>query len=350
MITVITKSVGEDPAANEPGDVRKVQALLKHALPGKLVHVTGTCDKETVAAIREFQSIWIVRPDCRVDPRGATLKRLNEVTTPLRLNRIRLGRIKYGGYLLSYSGVVPPKLYSLHLRILPASDSLDVTTRDKNDVMGADNLPNLLEIIGKNKLWGTPVRCQLILKQNALTVTESNIESFDAPVQPYAGTLKPGLGCPDGGPTLSYTGIATGRMLYQPAIGGKYFFSFGGKFETSNAQRGLNCITYVGAVFGVDPASGALGSYGTQLADHINATQCDMENKKEAEIKDFFKVEDTGTYIMWSSSHVVLVVDGTVHEFCESKNGYSKTPVEDWNFHGKSYWIRKCAKSFLSEP
>lgn len=73
-------------------------------------------------------------------------------------------------------------------------------------------------------------------------------------------------------------------MFYQPSIDRKYYFAYGGKFETDNTMRGFTCITFIGAVCGVDPSSGAMGAYGTQLANHLAATMCDMENKKESDI------------------------------------------------------------------
>lgn len=66
-----------------------------------------------------------------------------------------------------------------------------------------------------------------------------------------------------------------------------------------------------------------------------------MENKREDEIRPFFEKNSTGRYIMWSSGHVVIVANGYVYEFSESAGGYNRTKVQDWNFHGRSYWIRR---------
>jgi len=135
-------------------------------------------------------------------------------------------------------------------------------------------------------------------------------------------------------------------MLHQPPIDNKYYFAYAGKFETDNSMRGFNCITYIGAVYGVYAYDATtrikpMGGYGTGLAKHLGATPCSMEAKKEAAIKEFFKTNITGAYIMWSSGHSVLVVDGNIHEFSESKGGYAKTSAESWNYHGKTYWVRK---------
>lgn len=342
----IRKAVGAKPAPNIAEDVRKIQSLLNtvYGRTGVISH--GKCDAATIKAIGDFQRLWPGKVDSRVDPAGRTLRRLNETTTPLKLNKIWLGKIGYGGYLISYSGKLPPSQYKVFLGLPHDFNSLEITGRNQKDVMGSDNLPNLLKLVDKLGFWGKNAQCRLYVKRDGRVITQSNMELLACPVQPYSGKLEPKLGEGDTGPALTYTGIQTGRMFYQPAIDGKYYFAYGGKFETANSMRGFNCITYVGAVCGVDPATGAMGSYGTQLADHLGATKCKMENKKESDIKGFFKTNKKGIYIMWSSTHTVLVVDGFIHEFSETKNGYVKTDAQKWNYHGKSYWIRKLPKDF----
>lgn len=346
MNVTIRKAVGDKPAPNVPEDVRKIQSLLNTVYGRTMVIAHGKCDIATIKAIGNFQRLWPGKVDSRVDPGGRTLRRLNETATPLKLNLIRLGRIKHGGYLISYSGKAPPSQYKVFLSLPLDINSLEITGRKQTDVMASDNLPDLLRLIDKLGLWGKNAQCRLYVKREGRIVTQSNMQSLPCPVQPYSGKLEPQLGEDDTGPALTYTGIQTGRMFYQPAIDGKYYFAYGGKFETDDTMRGFNCITFIGAVCGVDPASGAMGAYGTQLADHVGATNCGMENKKEAAIKDFFKTNKKGTYIMWSSTHSVLVVDAVIHEFSESKGGYVKTDVQKWNYHGKSYWIRKLPKGF----
>jgi hypothetical protein len=135
-------------------------------------------------------------------------------------------------------------------------------------------------------------------------------------------------------------------MFHMPAIDGCYYFAWGGKFETSDLMRGFDCTTYAGAVFGVDAATGALSGYGTQLANHLHATQCNLENKTGADITAYFIRNPRGTFLMWSDSHVVIVQNALVHEFSQTRGGYAATPIAAWRFGSKRYWIRKPQKQF----
>jgi hypothetical protein len=174
----------------------------------------------------------------------------------------------------------------------------------------------------------------------------SGAEPFDAPVRPYVGQLGPRLGAAATGPPLRYTGNGTGRMLHFPVIDGCYYFSYNNVFETEDRMRGFDCTTYAGAVFGVDASTGALNGYGTKLANHLGALQCDLENKTGDEIKAYFSKNRQGTFLMWNAHHVVVVVNGTVHEFAQSRGGYSATSVDIWGFHGR-YWVRKPRTQFV---
>ena len=106
-------------------------------------------------------------------------------------------------------------------------------------------------------------------------------------------------------------------------------------------MRGFNCITYVGAVFAVDSASRAMSYRGEELAKYLRATKCDMESKRSKEIKKFFEENPKGMYLMWSMSHVVLVIDSVVHEFSRSKGGYAKTEARNWGYGIHFYTVRK---------
>jgi hypothetical protein len=80
----ITGPVGAAPAANDPDDVRTVQALLQGVQPplATPVSVTGTADANTVKAIREFQQRFMASPDGVVDPDNRTLYHLNNAGAP----------------------------------------------------------------------------------------------------------------------------------------------------------------------------------------------------------------------------------------------------------------------------
>ena len=61
---------------NRRDDVRAVQDLLNDRAKATVIATDGACGPATVAAIRRFQSSFMSRPDGRVDPDGATIRRL----------------------------------------------------------------------------------------------------------------------------------------------------------------------------------------------------------------------------------------------------------------------------------
>lgn len=268
-----------------------------------------------------------------------------DVAARLKLNPISPGLIRNGGYIISYTGNLSPGT-TLWLGLPDLQHAVDVTKRNQKDLLNATNLPQFLSFIGRQKLWGTQGTCRLFVMRGSTVLEQSNEQRFDCPVRPYVGRLCPELGKGDTGPQLQYTGVVNGRMLYQPAIDGCYYFAYGGKFETDNRMRGLNCITYAGAVFGVDPACGAMSCYGTQLANHLGAQPCDLENKTGQEIKAYFVRSPKGTYLMWSSTHTVIVVNGMVHEFSQGRGGYVSTSIQQWGFGSARYWVRKTLQQF----
>lgn len=75
MATQITGSVGAG-GKNRTIDISAVQMLLnKWVTPN--VPLTGVVDENTIRAIKTFQARFTKNPDGRIDPGGATLKRLN---------------------------------------------------------------------------------------------------------------------------------------------------------------------------------------------------------------------------------------------------------------------------------
>jgi hypothetical protein len=71
----IKASVGNG-GINSPGDVGVVQALL-NAVQKANLKIDNCCGPKTIAAITVFQRSFLSHPDGRVDPRGATWKRLS---------------------------------------------------------------------------------------------------------------------------------------------------------------------------------------------------------------------------------------------------------------------------------
>ena len=267
------------------------------------------------------------------------------LSAPLYLNPIQLKKVKDGGYKISCSGKIP---LQSRLRLVIQNDSagVELNTASHGDLVGAAQLPALLASIGRQKLWGQEVACHLVALQGTHAVAASNQVKLTCPVRPYAGRLCPEMGRLDAGPKMSYTGVQNGRMLAQPAVDGCYYFVYGGQFETNNTMRGLNCITFAGAVFGVDPASRAMSGYGTQLADSLRAAPCGLEAKTGAEIKQHFVAKPMGTYLMWNMHHVVVVSGGMIHEFSQSHHGYRATPISGWHFANPPFWVRRTPKQF----
>ncbi len=62
---------------NRRADVRTIQRLLNAVFPATPLEIDGLPGRKTVRRIERFQR-FMRRPDGRVDPRGRTLRRLNE--------------------------------------------------------------------------------------------------------------------------------------------------------------------------------------------------------------------------------------------------------------------------------
>jgi hypothetical protein len=285
-----------------------------------------------------------------------------------------------GGYRISYEGSLPPTGYQILLNIAgtstgpaqgqklgPHEKFLDVTKRPKHDLISWDSLPDVLRMIGEQRLWATRALVTLFVTRAGIVITRSNSEFMHCPVKPYSGNLRSFLeafsartyafGEESGTPPLLYTGKADGSgggsFFFMPPIDGKFYFltpltcSDGdthGRFACDNSRRGFDCITFVGAVLGVDPKTGAMSATGNELAEHLKAESCNVENKTAAEIKKFFADHRSGLYIMWSGGHVVLVVDGVIHEF--TFGGYKRTAIENWSSM-KRYSVRMPPKVSL---
>ena len=74
--TSIRKSVGRG-GSNLPSDVQAVQRLLLARGFARVGDADGICGKNTLAAIVDFQSGFLRRPDGRIDPGGTSWKHLS---------------------------------------------------------------------------------------------------------------------------------------------------------------------------------------------------------------------------------------------------------------------------------
>ena len=163
------------------------------------------------------------------------------------------------------------------------------------------------------------------------------------------------------GPKLTYQGNAAakdfhGRMFVQVPGYAKNLFVYGGLFETDADFRGFDCITYVGtACGGSNMHMAAQEDLANSLAaSRVSITQTvkdkktgqpvkdkktgkdttvtiQLENTDPANVKEFFAGPSTGYFLLWMESHIVLVVNGDVHEFkASAPSGYNCTPVAKW--------------------
>ncbi len=332
-----------DKKFNEPNDVRTVQRLLNAAYGGTAVPETGRCDAATIQAIKEFQALWpSPTPDGLARPNGPTLKRLVGAATAATLSPITLARIDNGGYVIAYAAQLPPTGYKVFLAVQNETALLDITGRNVKGVLGVDNLPDFLDLIDAGSLWGKPADCRIVVKRDGRVVSRSDPKTMQCPVAPYTHGLGEDLLVEDNVKDFTYSGIKDGCYFHMPAVDDKYYFSYDNKFETATTRRGLNCITYAGAVFGVNANTGALKDYGTQLANHLGAAKVDMEGKKAADLKQFFTDNPTGTYLMWSEGHTTVVVDGWVYESTNrTTQAYQRTETDNWPYGNATFWVRK---------
>jgi hypothetical protein len=360
--TVLSGAVGDKyigkPAPNKAEDVAKVQALLKKVFGARApVFKDGVCDDTLKSAIADFQKIWSPTTDGTIAPNGQTLKRLDRLANPLVLKPITLGAVKKGGYIISYEtcdgGPLPPagKGYSLHLGFITEANTIDVTGRSANDLLGIDNLGQVLTVFEKLVCWSSAVQCRLYLKYERGTITTSGTQILSAPVRPHNGKMIP-LDEVNNGSKLTYQGDPDakdfhGRMFGEVPGYDKYVFLWAGKFETNNSFRGFDCITYVGTACGASnfhmaDSEDLANSLGATTIEHIHKTKdpktgedttvkVKLESADPAYVKEFFEATPTGYFLLWSIGHIVIVVDGEVHEFkASAPSGYSRRTIKTW--------------------
>jgi LysM repeat protein len=99
--------------------------------------------------------------------------------------------------------------------------------------------------------------------------------------------------------------------------------------ETQANKRGLDCTTYILMAYQVHrPYQGGKGD---DVARCLGCTSYPLSNQPAADVSEFFRQNGAGEFVMWSGGHVVMVVDGIVHEFTtRGIYGYCRTPVADY--------------------
>jgi hypothetical protein len=167
------------------------------------------------------------------------------------------------------------------------------------------------------------------------------------------------------GPELTYQGDAAadefhGRMFGKVSGYDKCVFVWAGQFETDNQYRGFDCITYAGTTCGASnfhmaESEDLASSLGATVVNHTHtekdaktgkekSAKVDLEAADPAYVKEFFTANKTGYYLMFSSGHIVIVADGSVHEFkASTPSGYKCSSVLDWlePYKTKKLTVRK---------
>ena len=271
----------------------------------------------------------------------------------LTLNVVKLGRVSKGAYLIGYSGTIPAGA-TLLLGVPDATNAIDVTHQKHDHLIDGHNLSRFLALIGNAGWWGTKGRCRLFLKSGISIAPVSNEVIFDCPVKPLV--CKPKLGGPTLGLShpelysLSYASVddhgTAGRYLHVPAIDSCVYFRNGsnGFLETDTKMRGLVCTSYIGAVWGIAATSGGPMTWsGAQIASWAGTPfycfDVGVKDRPIGEVKAYLEQNMAGTFLVGSSSHIVLVVRGFVHEFTTvPRRGYNHRSIQSWKPGGVHRW------------
>lgn len=350
MLSPINASIGifasvGDGGKNLPNDLAQIDRLL--GAVGMLAFSPAAMPPR-VAAIKNFQKICGIPPNGEIAPGSPTLRRLNEIAMPLKLNGIAPAAISAGGYAITFAPAAPPPPYKLFLGpSAPPGDCLDVTWFEPGphkSLVTLKNLPALLKLIEKRGAWGPQtLPMKMFVTLNGSVISESPPQNLPCPVRPHYGATLP-LVQPTQIPKMPW--IADGRFFYKKFDGvDGYFFMYNHQLETDNANRGFNCTTYVGTTCGLLNPHREMSGASDELAKALGATKCtlekpgpapgatvkiELENTDPQNVKDFFLKNSGGYYLLWQKDHVVIAANGTVHEFSQENKGYLPTPVATW--------------------
>jgi hypothetical protein len=238
---------------------------------------------------------------------------------------------------------------------------MDVTHRRSGHLIDRTNLGKFLSLIGGAGLWGKKGCCRLFLKQGASIVPASNEVSFDCPIRPlvFRRAKGPTLGLSRSElSALTYAAEnlhgAGGRYLEFPAIDGCAYFRNGrtGKLEVNDKMRGLVCTSYIAAVWGLPATSG-----GPMTWEGSDIAGCDgppffcqdvgVNDQPLSAVKAFLRQHKSETFLVGSSSHIVLVVRGFVHDFTTApRKGYNHRSVESWHPKAHVWTVGKPKQQF----
>jgi len=173
--------------------------------------------------------------------------------------------------------------------------------------------------------WAQPVKIWLVAEKAGADPLRTASVDYMAHVKPFYGDLTIADIAADA-PAMVYAGNGFGRLL-SPSINDRYYFVYGGRFETKDKFRGFDCTSFPMALLSIDslPQPG----YGKQLCDAAGATKCDLEQVHYKALSEKFRKDsiDRGIYILFSAGHVLLYNSdiNMLYEF--THGGFKATPA-----------------------
>jgi hypothetical protein len=143
-----------------------------------------------------------------------------------------------GGFDLKYS--LTDKAATAYLCVGKEDNRVKVTGTTPSS--RRDSVLDAIDQFGK---WGESIQLWMISEKNGTITARTKPLSCTTHVKPYYGELKISEIAKDG---MIYPGNGLGRLL-SPRINNRYYFVYGGKFETDNNMRGFDCTSFPMALF-----------------------------------------------------------------------------------------------------
>ena len=273
------------------------------------------------------------------------------------LEPITLQRVANGGYNVRFKGPVGSRAF-LCVGDANARVDLGLVTHGINAPFKGDpyaELCALLRIIRQKGAWATPISCWITFEKNGAPAGSTNHQKLDAPVEPLEGMVTTRLLRSQSG-KLGYSpknaaGVHDGRVLTPFYLDGYRYFTHAFRFETVSSCRGFDCTTFPLALAFLEVVKQP--GYGKQVSEQLFASMCGLEQLKPKEMFELWQnpIATRGSYIAFSSSHVVMVNNAVTHEFTDhSPAGYQTFPGaqhERWNATNL-WWVRKLPPSWDS--
>jgi hypothetical protein len=281
-----------------------------------------------------------------INATGATAPNSKEFGLKVFYTRLRYGNagILGGGYSVKSAtvnlqsgqavnlvvGVEPSTANQRILNIRPRRHGGDLEFFDVDRRV----LSEFLTIVGRNFWWGRHVYLWVEAMSGTRRLAISRAATIKTPVEPVR-TIGPNLATH---PKLVYPTNADGKS--EPGAGrslgkntsldGKYYFAYGGQFETEARYRGFDCSSFVKMAVGLSTTSlsDALGHHlalsGPNIAAAIGLGLV-LESSDRTEVIAFLRgssVSNSMSIIQRDEGkhgHCVLVSGGNVYEFNVAK-------------------------------